>query len=111
MRLRFSYYFLNFFFNKLAETGYPAFSYSKTMFIESDISFVNRANFNCALEIEPCDFLKVFLRLWPFRPHYLITLITFSYMKNVYIEVRFHLYTEHILNKEIRHINSTRFFG
>ena len=24
------------------------------------------------LEIEPCDFLNIFVRFWPFEPHFLI---------------------------------------
>ena len=33
------------------------------------------------LEIEPCDFLMIFLRFWPFEPHFLINVFLIKYMK------------------------------
>ena len=41
---------------------------------------------NLILEIEFCYFLKIFLRFWPFEPHFIMN---FFIIKNVYVIIAF----------------------
>ena len=106
MRLRFSYDFLNFCWNKLAETGYPVFIETAFYYLQCVEWFFHYFVFQCLIffnpwlskksldlclrackkwaninfwhvkrgtvELEPCDFLNIFLKFWLFEPHFLI---------------------------------------
>ena len=39
---------------------------------KNDLISISGTQKRDTLEIEPCDFLNIFLRFWPFEPHFLI---------------------------------------
>ena len=60
--------------------GYTSFVYrvysnlNSTFNLLNDVISIFDQQKHLLLEAEPCDVLKIFLRFWPFEPHFLVTL-------------------------------------